>query len=163
GGARASRAVSAGRRAFVLTVLGAALLVLTGVGLLLQHAAALGAFVLLALAQGAVYLLAVALTWRGGLSVRALAAVPAAAGLPLPPPCLAAAVTPYVGDGRGRAAGINPYRYVPAAPPLAAWRDETIFPNVNRGTYAPTIYPPVAELIFFIGTRVGETPTAMRA
>src|SRR5262249_35653022 len=55
------------------------------------------------------------------------------------------------------------YRYIPVDPHLAALRDERIFPNVNRSTYAPTIYPPVAEGIFFLATRLGESVTAMKA
>ena len=160
--------MSAGRRVLILTALGAAMVVLTGVGLLLQHDDAHDGFIFLALAQGAVYLLAVALTWRGGFSPRALAAVLALAalmrlGVLLAPPYLSDDANRYVWDGRVEAAGINPYRYIPVDPHLAALQDDTIFPNVNRSTYAPTIYPPVAEFIFFLATRVGETLTAMRA
>jgi hypothetical protein len=156
------------RRASILTVLGATILILTGLGLLLQHEDAHGGFILLALAQGAVYLLAVALTWRGGLSGRALAAAFAVAALTrlavlLAPAYLSDDVNRYIWDGRVEAAGINPYRYIPVDPHLAALRDDTIFPNVNRSTYAPTIYPPVAEFIFFISTRISETQTCMRA
>src|SRR5262249_31407075 len=139
--------------------LGATILILTGVGLLLQHEDADGGFILLALAQGIAYLLAVALTWRGGLSGRALAAAFAVAVLTrlavlLAPAYLSDDVNRYTWDGRVEAAGINPYRYVPVDPHLTALRDDTIFPNVNRSTYAPTIYPPVAEFIFFISTRI---------
>ena len=63
----------------------------------------------------------------------------------------------YVWDGRVQAAGINPYRYVPADPALMPLRDApshpgpdpaAIYPNVNRAEYAPTIYPPAAQAIF---------------
>jgi len=61
-----------------------------------------------------------------------------------------------------QAAGINPYRYVPADERLAALRDDAIYPNINRADYAPTVYPPVAEMIFLAVTRLSETFTAMR-
>ena len=47
------------------------------------------------------------------------------------------------------AAGINPYRYVPDDPHLAALRDPDNLPEINRGNYARTIYPPAAQAIFF--------------
>ena len=47
----------------------------------------------------------------------------------------------YVWDGRVQAAGINPYRYVPADPALESLRDTKIYPNINRAGYAHTIYP----------------------
>src|SRR5215470_3236422 len=167
-GNRASRAMSAGRRASILSALGALMLVLAGVGLLLQREDAHDGFIILALVQGTVYLLAVALTWRGGFSPRALAAVLAVGllmrlGVLLAPPYLSDDLNRYVWDGRVEAAGINPYRYIPVDPHLAALRDDTIFPNVNRSTYAPTIYPPVAEYIFYIATRVSESLTWMKA
>jgi len=54
----------------------------------------------------------------------------------------------YIWDGRVQAAGINPYRYVPSAPELAHLREEKIYPNINRGDYAPTPYPPIAQAIY---------------
>lgn len=156
------------RRAAILTTLGALLLLLTGLALLLQHENAHSGFILVALVQGMVYLLAVGLTWRGGFSRRALIAMLALAavtrlGVLCAPPYLSDDINRYVWDGRVEAAGINPYRYIPVDPHLAALRDEKIFPNVNRSTYAPTIYPPVAEYIFFIATRVSEALTWMKA
>ena len=78
------------------------------------------------------------------------------------PPFLSSDIYRYVWDGRVIAAGINPYRYIPADPQLAALRDDVIFPEINRGNYAPTIYPPASEAIFFAVTRVSESPTAMK-
>ena len=155
-------------RICALTAIGALLLLLTGVGLWRQHVYDTDGFTVLALVQGAFYLAAVALTWRGGLSRRALIAVLAVAALMrlavlLAPPYLSDDINRYVWDGRVEAAGINPYRYVPADPHLAALRDETIFPKINRSDYAPTIYPPVAEYIFFLGTRLRASSTAMKA
>ena len=68
----------------------------------------------------------------------------------------------YVWDGRVQAAGINPYRYAPADPALAELRDDAIFPKINRAEYAVTIYPPVAQMFFFLVTRLGENVTTMR-
>jgi hypothetical protein len=155
-------------RAWILIAIGASMLVLTGIGRLLQHEDAHSGFILLSLVQGVLYLVAVGLTWRGGFSGRALAAILAVAalmrlGVLLAPPYLSDDINRYVWDGRVEAAGINPYRYVPVDPHLAALRDDANFPNVNRSTYAPTIYPPVAEYIFFIATRVSESLTWMKA
>jgi alpha-1,6-mannosyltransferase len=155
-------------RAAILMALGATLLLLTEGGLLLQHRNGGTGFILIALAQGAVYLLAVGVTWRGGFSRRALAALLGLAvvmrlGVLAAPPHLSDDINRYVWDGRVEAAGINPYRYIPVDPHLAALRDDKIFPNVNRNTYAPTIYPPVAEYIFFLATRVSQSLTCMRA
>src|SRR5439155_24445470 len=38
----------------------------------------------------------------------------------------------YIWDGRVQAAGINPYRYIPADPALARLRDDKIYPKINR-------------------------------
>jgi len=155
-------------RMSALTTVGALLLVLTGVGLWRQHVYDTDGFTVLALVQGAVYVAAVALTWRGGLSRRALLAVLALAAVMrlavlLAPPYLSDDINRYVWDGRVEGAAINPYRYIPADPQLATLRDETIFPKINRADYAPTIYPPVAEYIFFLGTRLSDSLTAMKA
>jgi alpha-1,6-mannosyltransferase len=155
-------------RTWALTAIGAMLLMLTGVGLWRQSVLDTDGFTVTALVQGAFYLAAVALTWRGGLSRRALVAVLTVAAVMrlaalLAPPYLSDDINRYVWDGRVEAAGINPYRYIPADPHLAALRDDAIFPKINRSDYAPTIYPPVAEYIFFLGTRVRASLTAMKA
>ena len=68
----------------------------------------------------------------------------------------------YVWDGRVQAAGINPYTYIPADPALKYLRDDAIYPEINRADYAPTIYPPLAQIVFFLVTRVSESLTAMK-
>jgi hypothetical protein len=78
------------------------------------------------------------------------------------PPYLSTDVWRYVWDGRVQGAGINPYLYVPAAPELAHLRDTAIFPNINRADYAPTIYPPSAQWVFYFVTRLSESMTAMK-
>jgi len=77
-------------------------------------------------------------------------------------PLLSSDINRYVWDGKVQATGINPYRYFPAQDALAALRDATIFPHINRADYAVTIYPPVAEFFFLVVTRVGENVTVMR-
>ena len=155
-------------RVWVLSAIGATLVVLTAAGLWRQHLYDTDGFTLIALLQGAFYVAGVALIWRGGLSRRVLLAALAFAALMrlvllIAPPYLSDDINRYVWDGRVEAAGINPYRYVPADPHLAALRDATIYPNVNRKDFAPTIYPPVAEYIFFLGARLGDSLTAMKA
>jgi hypothetical protein len=62
-----------------------------------------------------------------------------------------------VWDGQVQAAGINPYRYIPADSHLAFLRDLDIYPHINRRTYAHTIYPPGAQMLFLLITRVGAS------
>jgi alpha-1,6-mannosyltransferase len=77
-------------------------------------------------------------------------------------PFLSSDIYRYIWDGKVQAAGINPYRYFPAHDALAALRDTTIFPRINRADYATTIYPPVAEFFFLMVTRLGSSTTVMR-
>jgi alpha-1,6-mannosyltransferase len=77
-------------------------------------------------------------------------------------PYLSSDIYRYIWDGRVQAAGINPYRYVPKAPELAQLRDAAIFPLINRANYAPTIYPPAAQVIFLTLTRLGESVLVMK-
>ena len=78
------------------------------------------------------------------------------------PPILSTDIFRYVWDGRVQAAGINPYRYVPADPALASLRDALIFPFINRADYAVTIYPPTAQAFFLAVTRLSESPLAIK-
>src|SRR5262249_19816733 len=77
-------------------------------------------------------------------------------------PLLSSDIYRYIWDGRVQATGVNPYRYVPADPALAGLRDAAIYPNINRADSAVTIYPPVAQMFFFIVTRIGDHVTVMR-
>jgi alpha-1,6-mannosyltransferase len=79
----------------------------------------------------------------------------------LAPPYLSDDIYRYVWDGRVQAAGINPYRYAPTDPALEHLRDDKIYPRINHN-YAPTMYPPVAEAIWFVTTRVSESVTWMK-
>ena len=117
---------------------------------------------------GAVYFAAVALVLRRPPprgSVPWVLAVALAMRLTVlfSPPFLSSDMYRYVWDGRVQAAGISPYRYIPDDPALASLRDDAIYPNVNRHEYAPTIYPPMAQIIFGAVARVSPTVTAMKA
>jgi alpha-1,6-mannosyltransferase len=155
------------RALWALAAAGFALVALCPLALYFLVAASFERFVLAALAQGGVYAFAVFIALRhrfgrGALAVIFIAAV-AARAIALPAPAiLSTDVARYVWDGRVQAAGVNPYRYVPADPQLASLRDPAIYPNINRADYAVTIYPPVAEMMFFLATRVSESFTMMR-
>jgi alpha-1,6-mannosyltransferase len=81
----------------------------------------------------------------------------------LPGAPLSTDVFRYIWDGRVQGAGINPYLYLPVDEALSSLRDDVIYPNINRADYAPTIYPPVAQIAFFLITRVSESVTFMKA
>ena len=70
------------------------------------------------------------------------------------PPLLSTDIYRYVWDGRVQLAGINPYRYVPDAPAVAFLRDEAVYPQINRGDYARTVYAPTAETVFALAAAV---------
>jgi hypothetical protein len=76
--------------------------------------------------------------------------------VPLDPPRLSTDIYRYIWDGRLQGAGINPYLHLPADPQLAGLRDDSIYPKINRKAYAHTIYPPVAQIFFFVVTRVTQ-------
>jgi len=136
-------------------------------GLAAQFDRDLAAFVIIALVQGAVWAVAAALVLRGGnrrpslvliLGTAVLLRVIALAA----PVFLSDDINRYIWDGRVQAAGINPYRYIPTDPELEPLRDPLIFPNINRNNYAPTIYPPVAQMLFLMANRLGETALAVK-
>jgi alpha-1,6-mannosyltransferase len=77
--------------------------------------------------------------------------------VPLDPPRLSTDIYRYIWDGRVQGAGVNPYLYLPVDPRLAGLRDSSIYPNINRKEYARTIYPPGAQIFFFIVTRVRQS------
>jgi alpha-1,6-mannosyltransferase len=155
-------------RLFSLLACAAALLALTAVGLYQQKRNDIDGFVMVALVQAAVYLLSVGLVWNRRTSWRALVVILAVAALSrllvlCAPPYLSSDIYRYVWDGRVEGAGINPYRYIPVDPHLDRLRDPQIFPRINRSTYAPTIYPPLAEGIFLAVARISQSLVAMKA
>jgi alpha-1,6-mannosyltransferase len=158
-----------------LTWLGAALLALTMFGLLLDVPATTGdvrflrvsMLVGLLVFSAAIYFAAVRLilrhTWpRCTIWVVLGVAVALRVLLLTEPPILSSDIYRYVWDGRVQAAGINPYRYVPADPTLTSLRDAVIYLQINRATYALTIYPPVAQLVFAGVGRIRDTVMGMR-
>jgi alpha-1,6-mannosyltransferase len=132
-------------------------------GLWAQAEKDLDGFIAIALFQGAVYAGAALAMLRGRRTLALILAVAAllrlgALGAPV---FLSDDVDRYIWDGRVQAHGINPYRYIPNDPHLAGLRDE-VFWHINRGNYAPTIYPPVAQMLFFLATRFGESGLAVK-
>ena len=126
------------------------------------------AVVVLLCASAIVYLLTVQFLLRRPAmrgAVWVVLAVAVAMRLPLlaSPPFLSSDIYRYVWDGRVQAAGINPYRYVPDDPALAGLRDEAVFPHINRATYAPTIYPPAAQVLFAFVARIWPSVIGMKA
>jgi alpha-1,6-mannosyltransferase len=70
----------------------------------------------------------------------------------------------YVWDGIVQHAHISPYLYVPGDPALSFLRapHQRIFDNINRRDYAHTIYPPVAQMIYWGATLFSPTVLAMK-
>ena len=81
-----------------------------------------------------------------------------------PDPELSSDVYRYAWDGVVQHAHINPYRYVPGNPALAFLRapNYDLFNNMNRRDYAHTIYPPVAQILFYCITWISPTVTFMK-
>lgn len=155
-----------GRRISVLIACGAVLVVLTMAGLLFQRGDSLNSFLGVTALQSAIYAGAVWLCWTSSSSrgvVLAIVALAIAMRVPtaLAPPYLSSDVYRYVWDGQVQAAGFNPYVHAPADPALEALRDHEVFPQI-ASKYAPTIYPPVAESLFLVITRVSGSVTAMK-
>ena len=150
-----------------LVLLAGLLLAGTAGGLAAQFDRDLPAFVIVALLEGAVWAVAAALILRNRDRRPALVLILGTAVLLrlialAAPVFLSDDINRYIWDGRVQAAGINPYRYIPTDPELEPLRDPLIFPNINRNNYAPTIYPPVAEMLFLVASRFGETALAVK-
>lgn len=152
----------------LLAGIGLTLLVLYRVGRHASGVTDIAWFIKLALFQSVLYLIAAWLIVRNRGARGTLLLVLLFAGIfrlsiLFAPPYLSDDIYRYVWDGRVQAAGINPYRYIPADEHLKSLRDEEIYPKINRRDYAHTIYPPLAEAVFFLTTRVSESITWMRA
>jgi hypothetical protein len=147
----------------LLLLCGIVLICLTGLGLTfpqsvigqfgIGYGAALNHFVILESVQGLVYLAAVIRVPRSKTASRMLWGILGCAALlrllvVIFPPFLSNDMYRYIWDGWVQGAGINPYRYLPVDSKLSFLRDTTVFPNINRASYAHTIYPPAAEMIF---------------
>lgn len=151
----------------LLVLLGVVSLALYRVGLRSSGTGDIKWFIKLALVQSVLYLLA---AWivvrlkpsRTAVWLTIIFAVLFRLAILFHPPYLSDDIYRYIWDGRVQSAGINPYRYVPAAPELSSLRDDRIYPKINRRDYAHTIYPPLAQLIFFLTTRISESVTWMK-
>jgi hypothetical protein len=146
----------------ILALCAAALILLTLVGLYIArpvpgrvgigYGNALSQFIALTCLQGLVYLAAVAcLLWtRAKPSLLFILATAFILRLIVvgTTPFLSTDIYRYIWDGWVQAAGINPYRYIPDDAHLAFLRDTVVFPHINRASYAPTIYPPAAQICF---------------
>lgn len=163
------------RPVILLGLLGLLLLALTVTGILIDppavpgpaHVAKLGWLVILLCLSALLYFAAVRLVLRNDWPKRTLWLVLGIAALLrvtllTVPPMLSTDLYRYVWDGRVQAHGINPYRYIPADPRLAALRDATVYPHINRKEYARTIYPPVAEMVFALAGRLWDSVTGFR-
>ncbi len=149
------------RRLAMLAAIGVLLVLLVAGGLALLDWQPIGladethlaAFVASLCVAGALWLLAVAIVRRGRLPPRTIWLVlGVAVAMRLltltAPPVLSSDLYRYVWDGRVQLAGINPYRYLPAADELSFLRDEAVYPHINRAEYALSVYPPAAQVIF---------------
>jgi alpha-1,6-mannosyltransferase len=156
-----------------LGILGSVLLTMTLAGLSLHTpgAGTVGtpeakiALVILLCVSAVVYLAAVARVLRRpgpGVALVLVLAVTMRLPLIFSPAFLSTDIYRYVWDGRVQAAAINPYRYIPGDPALAALRDDAIYPHINRGDYAPTIYPPAAQIIFALAGQVWSSITGLK-
>jgi len=169
---KALRSISQGRILnwpnLLLVLSGIASLVLYSIGLRAKDAQDVNWLIILALCQGWLYICAAWIVWRARSNRATLIIVLVFASLfrlslLFAPPYLSDDIYRYVWDGRVQAAGINPYRYIPADKALEPLRDEAIYPRINRKDFAPTIYPPLAQVIYFLVTRVSESVTWMKA
>lgn len=78
------------------------------------------------------------------------------------PPALTTDAYRYIWDGRIQVGGVNPYLYVPADERLQRFRDDEIYPNINRKETYPTIYPPAAQIVFLLSQLVGDGVRAIK-
>lgn len=81
-----------------------------------------------------------------------------------PEPFLSSDVYRYAWDGVVQHAHINPYRYVPGDARLEFLRapNQDLFDNMNRRDYAHTIYPPAAQVMFYLITWINPGVTFMK-
>lgn len=152
-------------RAAVATTLG---LLVVGVELSVRGETDVRRQVLAQLTAFVLFLPAAWLCWRGlgigrggpVLVVVVSVLLQAAAFDPSSAPPLTTDTYRYAWDARLQAAGVNPYRYPPAAPELERFRDAAIWEGVNRKEWR-TVYPPGAEAGFLAAR--GLFGTGLRA
>src|SRR5467141_2809320 len=162
----AFRFVSTNWTVLTLSTLGVALLVLCSIAVHAKGVADITWFLKLVVVQIVIYLAAawLSLRSRDPRSILVLGLIFAALfrlSIIFSTPYLSDDIYRYVWDGRVQSAGINPYRYAPTDPALEHLRDDKIYPRINHN-YAPTIYPPLDEAIWFVTTCVSESVTWMK-
>ncbi|HEV8589715.1 MAG TPA: glycosyltransferase 87 family protein [Pyrinomonadaceae bacterium] len=151
----------------VLSVLGVGLLILYRIGVRARDTTDIVWFLKIVGVQAPLYLAAVWLSLRSAESRTVVVIGLAFAAffrlsILFSAPYLSDDIYRYIWDGRVQAASVNPYRYIPADPSLTHLRDQNIYPKINRRETAPTMYPPVAEAVWFLTTRVSESVTWMK-
>jgi len=150
-----------------LLLLGCVLVVLYRAGVAASGVSGIRFFMKVAFIQSAIYLIAAWIVSRAHSSnstllIAIIFAVLFRVSILFAPPYLSDDIYRYIWDGRVQAAGINPYRYIPAAPELVQLRDDAIYPKINRREIAHTIYPPVAQVVFLLTTRISESVVWMK-
>jgi len=82
----------------------------------------------------------------------------------VPEPAMSSDIYRYAWDGVVQHAHISPYRYVPGDPALAFLREPNrdLFDSMNRRDYAHTIYPPAAQMLFYVVTFINPAMTTMK-
>lgn len=82
----------------------------------------------------------------------------------LPAPFMSSDIYRYAWDGVVQHAHISPYRYVPGDTVLSFLRgpNQDLFDHINRRDYARTIYPPVAQFLFYLITWFNASVTFMK-
>src|SRR5215510_621813 len=155
------------KTAIALVLLGCVSVLLYRAGVTASVVGGIRLFMKVAFIQSAIYLLAAWIVTRARSSSWTLLiaitfAVLFRASILFAPPYLSDDIYRYIWDGRVQAAGINPYRYIPAAPELSQLRDDAIYPKINRRDYSHTIYPPVAQFVFLLTTRISESVVWMK-
>ncbi len=82
----------------------------------------------------------------------------------LPEPFMSSDIYRYAWDGVVQHAHISPYRYVPGDPALTFLRgpNRVLLDHINRRDYAYTIYPPVAQFLFYGITWINASVTFMK-
>src|SRR5918995_1484752 len=142
---------------------------LVHVGILDSVPEAIASYLIQIVPLSLIYLLAVWMTARRQDAGKALMPIVLFAllfRLPLIPlePAISSDVYRYLWEGKVQVvAGINPYVVAPADDRLAFFRDESIYPHINRKE-APTVYPAGAQLLFALLHRAGvASPQAFKA
>jgi alpha-1,6-mannosyltransferase len=91
--------------------------------------------------------------------ILAIGLIPRLALLPTAP-TLSEDLYRYLWDGRLVAHGVNPFQHPPSDPSLARFRDG-LYVHLNHAG-VPTVYPPVAQILFAAAALLGATPLAWK-